>query len=425
MKDAMALSDQETEAKKQALNNAYNAVLANVQRESEQYTKLKEVALRLEREKEEGIIAIDRQNITNKKAILNEVLAATRQHIDQLRGEYEKLASEIRSIDERLATYKNDLAAGSRSIRQSAMNEEQKYADNMKEYQRLIAEGNKAMYSQSYKEAEKYFQDAAQLAQGMTGEIKSESGQVIITAEANAKKLEQMYRTAMEGYKRNLESQRSADSSRMEELMKQIKDLTALEEDVKKKILEINAQEMNINTTAASAALKDMQTDLAEIQRMVNDLDGSTITIYKNVVEGGGGGESGESDTGGWEGHTGGRIPGWGGGDIVDARLEPGEFVMRKEAVKKYGGGFFEALNNMRLALPETLKKHLKGTFASQPRYTMAYQTGGLVGRSESLTLRLQAGSAELPVTVQGKDPKQKVKEFVKELSKMRLTRVR
>jgi len=41
---------------------------------------------------------------------------------------------------------------------------------------------------------------------------------------------------------------------------------------------------------------------------------------------------------------TGGRIPGYGGGDIIPAMLEPGEFVIPKHIVKKMGSGFFEQL---------------------------------------------------------------------------------
>lgn len=42
---------------------------------------------------------------------------------------------------------------------------------------------------------------------------------------------------------------------------------------------------------------------------------------------------------------TGGSIPGYGGGDTVPAMLEPGEFVIRKEAVAKHGIGKIAAIN--------------------------------------------------------------------------------
>ncbi len=44
---------------------------------------------------------------------------------------------------------------------------------------------------------------------------------------------------------------------------------------------------------------------------------------------------------------SGGKIPGYGGGDTVPAMLEKGEFVIRKEAVKKYGINMFENMNSM------------------------------------------------------------------------------
>jgi hypothetical protein len=44
---------------------------------------------------------------------------------------------------------------------------------------------------------------------------------------------------------------------------------------------------------------------------------------------------------------NGGSISGYGGGDIVPANLEPGEFVVRKEAVRQYGAGFFKLLNGL------------------------------------------------------------------------------
>ena len=45
----------------------------------------------------------------------------------------------------------------------------------------------------------------------------------------------------------------------------------------------------------------------------------------------------------------GGKLPGYGGGDRVPAMLEAGEFVVRKEAVARFGEGFFEHLNSLRL----------------------------------------------------------------------------
>jgi len=50
---------------------------------------------------------------------------------------------------------------------------------------------------------------------------------------------------------------------------------------------------------------------------------------------------------------SGGRLAGYGGGDRIPALLEAGEYIIRKEAVSRFGAGIFHALNNLRLpALP-------------------------------------------------------------------------
>ena len=49
---------------------------------------------------------------------------------------------------------------------------------------------------------------------------------------------------------------------------------------------------------------------------------------------------------------SGGWLPGWGGGDKIKAALEAGEYVVRKEAVQKYGARLFDTLNSMKFDVP-------------------------------------------------------------------------
>lgn len=121
------------------------------------------------------------------------------------------------------------------------------------------------------------------------------------------------------------------------------------------------------------------------------------------------------------------KLPGYGGGDKIKALLEAGEFVIRKEAVKKYGSGLFEALNAMRVDAGEIMRKKIGGIISkfsiptvSVPRY--AYQTGGSVaGPGETFTIRLQAGNVEMPLNVVGNKQAMRgmVKEFEKELVRL------
>lgn len=81
--------------------------------------------------------------------------------------------------------------------------------------------------------------------------------------------------------------------------------------------------------------------------------------------------------------NSGGFLGGYGGGDRIRALLEAGEFVIRKEAVKKYGTGLFSQLNDMKL-----------------PDLSMRFSTGGLVPSSnQSNTFTFNT-----PITATGSD---------------------
>lgn len=118
------------------------------------------------------------------------------------------------------------------------------------------------------------------------------------------------------------------------------------------------------------------------------------------------------------------RLPGYGGGDIVDAKLEPGEYIIRKEAVRKYGAGLFEALNAMRVDTAEAIKARIGGMISniSIPQPAYHFQNGGGVPSSgETMTIRFQAGNAEMPLQVRGNPAttRKTVKDFEKELIKL------
>ncbi len=110
---------------------------------------------------------------------------------------------------------------------------------------------------------------------------------------------------------------------------------------------------------------------------------------------------------------AGGRLPGYGGGDRIRALLEAGEYVIRKEAVRKYGAALFNALNRMAIDPPDLMALLSGRRFAA----------GGLVP-SESMTISFRAGGVEMPLTVAGPPSvtRQMVKEFEAELRKMGLS---
>ena len=183
---------------------------------------------------------------------------------------------------------------------------------------------------------------------------------------------------------------------------------------VKDKIDTINNTPLNPTATfrVDSAAVD------AKINELNNTVTHSTHVIHvQQVQENSVGGMIRKFADGGWN-RLSGQLPGYGGGDRVRALLEDGEFIMRKEAVRKYGAALFYALNNLKFDIPKLFS-------ASIPEIPKtAYAAGGMVSGGADLgRLTLQAGSAELPVLVQGENPKEMVRNFERELEKMRLTR--
>ena len=127
---------------------------------------------------------------------------------------------------------------------------------------------------------------------------------------------------------------------------------------------------------------------------------------------------------------TGGKLSGYGGGDRINALLEAGEFVIRKEAVRRYGAGLFQALNAMKYDFNDRIRARLGGMMSNislpaMPTSPLAFQAGGGVpfaGKpTESMTLRFQAGNVDMPITAQGPVgvTRRMVKQFERELIKM------
>lgn len=87
----------------------------------------------------------------------------------------------------------------------------------------------------------------------------------------------------------------------------------------------------------------------------------------------------------------GGAIPGWGGGDKIPGLLEPGEFVMRKEAVRSLGADFLSVLN----------------------------RSGGLMGPKEYIVVDFRLGKESFPLQVREEDV---TRTFLNALKKSKLT---
>lgn len=97
----------------------------------------------------------------------------------------------------------------------------------------------------------------------------------------------------------------------------------------------------DIEVSASVSGVDEAVSQIDALKSSIKELPPEThVRVVKTIV-------TRQVNEGGEEvkAQTGLRIPGFGGGDKIPALLEPGEWIIRKEAVKKYGDVFMARLN--------------------------------------------------------------------------------
>lgn len=303
-----------------------------------------------------------------------------------------------------------------RELGRKGLEEAEIWADKRLQAEEKLYAAKEAMARGDYKLAEKLAKDAEGLYAGLATEVgKSEGGKDVVV-----RSLEETKQVAINGvtevgkFVEDLYSlQRNAATSARDEW-------TATADGIKKQLDEIAKQrEANVKIM-----LKGLEAAQVAINNLIRD-ETKHITVVTHHVEA-------KQSGGPVYARAGRRLPGYGGGDRIRALLEAGEFVIRKEAVSKYGAALFHALNSMKVDLAGATKARIGGLISniSIPPRTLprlAFQTGGPVPGlpGESMTIRFQAGGADMPLTVLGnkKITRAMVKEFEKELIKMGLSK--
>ncbi len=186
----------------------------------------------------------------------------------------------------------------------------------------------------------------AKQAESLGSSLKN-TGQAIGIVEKAGKIAADAAKTAGDANQKAAEGAATKAASLKEQLADLATQLDELEK--KKRLIEIDAE------------ISGAQANIQAIQAALDALRDKTVTV--TVVQ-----QAMEAHSiGGVVGaglrhfSTGGALPGYGGGDRVHALLEDGEFVIRKEAVRRYGLAAMTAINGMRAPLP-------------------AFAVGGLVG---------------------------------------------
>ena len=395
-----------------------------------------QAALQIQRQKLQAMMQIAQQEADQKRQIL-QASGATEQQVAEQRKQIEidlkdakvkalgdwlkalqsaqlqalsdekKYHAEVLAIQQRMAESRMSFEERIRSAKRQTMTEDKAWLDKQKEAFEILRRAQEAVANaktpEALKAAEQLAEKAGQKFESLIGEVK--------VGDTTFKTLDQTVKAATEGMTKSQAVLEEALKRQEEQAKKNEEASKTAAQSYQAELEKVSTkiEELNRTVIAPTAEIKvDSGAIDAKLQELNNTVTHSTHVIHVQSVQ--------ESRWGGLM-SEGGKLPGWGGGDQIKALLEAGEFVVRKEAVSKYGAGFFQMLNSMRFDLPRIFGDAMPAL----PR--IGYATGGPVGSASDFgTLRLRAGEVELPVQVKGPNGAAMVKQFKRELEKMRLT---
>lgn len=393
-----------------------------------------------------------------------EQAAAAKEAAQEAAKAYKKYADEVKRINEDISGRRKSLKAELQDMaagyikndarawlyqRQRAKEYEEAAKAAAKEARAALAAGDTVTADAKWKEAAQYADDAKEAYKGLNHEVKV-NGKVVID-EYTA------LRGAMNGVKRAgqlgidiLKEQKQASEDAMSALEKQhgLKDLTADMETAERKWIESwrkmgdaakeqveqvykvwknaagfwtntedefsagwskGVDEFTANWNDGWAKFERQAKDAAaQAKRAIDDAakDRTTTIRIRTLETKRWGGMVGEA----LKFSRGGRLPGFGGGDKVSALLERGEFVIRKEAVRRFGAGFFHALNSLKLPPLPDFSAFMPALAA----------TGGAGGSAPGMVLELKLpGGDTVAATVSGPDAERLIR-FNRRVSNLR-----
>jgi len=292
--------------------------------------------------------------------------------VDEMKAAYQKYVDEIKRLQDEIAGKERSLAQELREMARGGMSDTSAWQDRKAEageYARAakyaFAEAKKALEvgdsdtaAKKFKEAKENANDAKDAYKDLNREVK--------TGETVTVSAQEALRQSMSGVKETgelaieiLEAQKTAAEAAADAVNKKsdwkLGDAFTEAGQAAKTIVE---QAENLNKVIEDSGgewgkvwdqmERDATTAIdASEQRIVALTRDREVTIYINEVV--------RKRWGGMIQRfaAGGRLAGYGGGDRIPALLEAGEYIIRKEAVSRFGAGIFHALNNLRLpALP-------------------------------------------------------------------------
>lgn len=393
------------------------------------------------------------------KTSAKKTLAITEEELEEMKKRWQEYVQQVRDLQEQIAGRQKSLAAELREMGRSGMDDVSAWRDQRREAEeymaaaRRAAEEAKAAFAggdtitaaAKWKEAVQYADDAKAAYKALNQEVK-EGDQTVISKS-------QALQTAMQGVKAAGELGISVLKEQQETTLQAMKTLEDEAEKAGDGLSEMLTQGMDEAEQKWLETFRKMGKSAEEAGQQVYKVWQNAAGFWTNVDDAFSAGFSKSADnfTVAWDGAyagfeqkgkdaaaavskaidqaakdrtatiyvrhveqralggligaagaalkqlaSGGKLPGYGGGDKVSALLEAGEFVMRKEAVRKFGSGFFESLNSLKL--PD-----LSSLIPALPKPALAAAVPNPAADKMILELRLPGGDT-VTASVSGND---------------------
>jgi len=327
-------------------------------------------------------IQVEQKKLVDKLRELHKKMAEDL--INQLKSKYDELKTEVEKLMDDLKSLEESYNDAIRESKQKTMTEEEKWYDDRKELNRLMNEARTTNDEDTWKKA-------FDLAKSLGKEIEDEQGNVVKSMEETTR-LSQKLMTEIHGEQMKLVRKEIAEREhQMDTIKKDITELEGLVKQYGEAIDEVSKKELQLKMEQALQSIGEAHDIVTKFKSKWDALESKVITLTIKVNDQSGGKfDSGpdiapEGKTGGVvKAKRGAKLPGFGGGDKVRALLEAGEWVIRKEAVQKYGSAMFAALNNLNFDVQDLLGGAMKkmGGFINPPVHK--FQAGGSTVGEES-----------------------------------------
>lgn len=297
--------------------------------------------------------------------------------INQLKGKYDELRTEVEKLMDDLKSLEQSYNDAMRESKQKTMTEEEKFYDDRAELNRLMNEARINNDAETWKKA-------FELAKSLGREVTDENGKVIKSIEETTRISQNIMTAIHKEQMKLLKEEIATREDQMAKIKADIIELEQLIEEYGKAIDEVSKKELQLKMEQALKSIGEAHDIVTKFKAKWDALKSKVITLKVNVEQTGGfntGPDIVEPPKGKKGGiaklQRGSKLPGFGGGDKIRALLEAGEWVIRKEAVQKYGSSLFAALNNLTFDVQDLLGGVMKkmGGFINPPVHK--FQTGG------------------------------------------------